>query len=89
VNGFWSLTMYDKQHFFAPNNLNHHSVGTKNRSQMKSNEDGSLTLYVQHDSPGVGKKSNWLPSPKGPFEMTIRIYGPKPEVWSPPDVKSE
>ena len=89
ANGFWSLTMYDQQHFFAPNSLKRYSVGTKNK-QLKFNDDGSLTVYVQHDSPGGDKEANWLPSPKGPFEMTIRTYGPKPEVlsgeWTPPAV---
>ena len=81
--------MYDQQHFFAPNSLKRYSVGTKNK-QLKFSDDGSLTVYVQHDSPGGDKEANWLPSPKGPFEMTIRTYGPKPEVlsgeWTPPAV---
>lgn len=88
VNGFWSLTMYDPQHFFAPNERQRYSVGTKNSKSMKLNADGSLTLYVQHDSPGKDKEGNWLPAPKGEFEMTIRTYWPKGEVldgrWTPP-----
>ncbi|WP_339510123.1 DUF1254 domain-containing protein [Pseudomonas sp. RL_15y_Pfl2_60] len=88
VNGFWSLTMYDPQHFFAPNNMERYSVGTKNVKNMKFNADGSLTIYIQHDSPGKDKEANWLPAPESEFEMTIRTYWPKPEVlsgkWTPP-----
>jgi hypothetical protein len=91
VNGFWSLTMYDPQHFFAPNDLKRYSVGTKNLDAMKPNVDGSLTIYIQHDSPGKDKEANWLPAPSSEFEMTIRTYWPKPEVnegkWTPPTVQ--
>lgn len=88
VNGFWSLTMYDPNHFFAPNDFHRYSVGTKNLKAMKRNPDGSLTIYIQHQSPGPDKEANWLPAPGSEFEMTIRTYWPKPEVnegrWSPP-----
>jgi hypothetical protein len=90
VEGFWSLTMYDPQHFFAPNTMKRYSLGTKNQKNMKFNDDGSLTLYVQHDSPGKDKESNWLPAPQSEFEVTIRTYWPKAEVldgqWTPPAV---
>lgn len=89
VNGFWSLTLYDKDHFFAPNKLGRYSIGTKNKD-LKLNDDGSLTIYAQAASPGAGKQSNWLPAPKDEFELFIRAYGPKDEVlknaWSPPSV---
>ena len=88
VNGFWSLTMYDPNHFFASNTLHRYSVGTKNLKAMKANPDGSLTVYIQHDSPGAAKEANWLPAPASNLEMTIRTYWPKPEVnegrWSLP-----
>ena len=51
MNGFWSLTLYNEHHFFAPNDLKRYSIGTKNR-KMKYNVDGSLTIYVQTDPPG-------------------------------------
>jgi len=90
VNGFWSLTMYGPEHFFEPNDQKRYSVGTKNLKNMQYNADGSLTIYVQHDSPGKDKETNWLPAPKSEFEMTIRTYWPKPEVnagtWTPPMV---
>jgi hypothetical protein len=87
ANGFWSLTMYDKNHFFAPNAIQRYSLGTKNKT-LRSNPDGSLTIYVQAESPGPDKEPNWLPAPKDDFSMTIRTYWPKPEVldgqWVPP-----
>lgn len=89
VHGFWSLTMYNPQHFFAPNEQNRYSVGTKT-SNLQYAEDGSLTVYVQRDQPADEQASNWLPAPDGDFEMTIRTYWPKPEVlsgaWQPPAV---
>lgn len=90
ADGFWSLTLYDPQHFFAPNAINRYSLGTKNSKSMQTNADGSLTLYIQHDSPGKDKEANWLPAPKSEFEVTIRTYWPKPQVlsgeWTPPGV---
>jgi hypothetical protein len=89
VTGFWSLTMYDKYHFFATNALKRYSTGTKNKS-LKYHTDGSLTLYVQHEQPSADKLNNWLPAPAGEFAMTLRAYGPKPELvnasWAPPAI---
>ncbi|WP_330213046.1 DUF1254 domain-containing protein [Pseudomonas sp. Z18(2022)] len=90
VQGFWSLTVYNEQHFFAPNDLKRYSIGTKNKS-LKENPDGSLTLYVQSQSPGKDKESNWLPAPKGAdFSLYIRTYWPEPAAlagqWTPPPV---
>jgi len=87
VNGFWSLTVYNKEHLFEPNRLNRFSLGTKSKS-MKQNADGSLTLYFQHDSVGKEKEANWVPTPKDNFSLYIRAYWPKPEIlegrWVPP-----
>ena len=89
VDGFWSLTMYSKEHFFVPNPLNRYSLGTKNKN-LKYNDDGSLTIYVQNTSPGKDKEDNWLPAPKENFSLYIRCYGPKEIVvkdgWNPPGV---
>jgi len=90
VKGFWSLTLYNQQHFFAENSLGRYSLGTKNKS-LKHNSDGSLTLYVQTESPGPDKESNWLPAPKGAdFSLYIRAYWPQAAVlngqWTPPAV---
>jgi hypothetical protein len=90
VEGFWSLTLYNKEHLFSPNSLNRFSLGTKSKS-MKLGDDGSLTIYVQHDSPGADKESNWLPAPKEDFSLYIRAYWPKAEItegkWTPPHVE--
>ena len=90
VQGFWSLTLYNEHHFFAPNSLHRYSIGTKNKALTK-NADGSLTLYVQADSPGANKESNWLPAPRGAdFSLYVRAYWPKPAItsgkWTPPPV---
>jgi len=89
VNGFWSLTLYDAEHFFHPNPLNRYSLGTKNKT-LKYNADGSLTLYASAKSPGKDKESNWLPAPEGPFALYIRAYwADKPVIdgqWKPPVV---
>lgn len=91
VDGFWSLTLYNTHHLFSPNQLNRYSLGTKNKN-LKYNADGSLTLYVQSDSPGAEKETNWLPAPKNDdFSLFIRAYWPKKEVldstWKPPVIK--
>jgi len=90
VNGFWSLTIYDKQHFFTHNELNRFSLGTKN-TDLKENDDGSLTLYVSAASPGAGRESNWLPAPDGNFSLYIRAYWGKEAIldgsWQPPKIE--
>jgi hypothetical protein len=92
VRGFWSLTMYDGQYFFAPNPLNRYTLSS--RSKFNYNKDGSLDLYIQKDSPGADKEANWLPAPAGKFILMLRLYWPRekpPSVidgtWKPPFVK--
>lgn len=90
AGAFWSLTMYDNQGFQVPNQLNRFAIG--DRDKLTFNEDGSLDIYIQAESPGPDKESNWLPSPKsGLIGPTLRIYAPKAEVldgqWVPPAVK--
>jgi hypothetical protein len=90
VDGFWSLTLYNKEHLFEPNKMNRFSLGTKSKS-LKYNADGSLTLYFQHNSPGLDKETNWVPAPTGEFSLYIRTYWPKQAVldgtWIPPKVQ--
>jgi hypothetical protein len=90
VNGFWSLTVYNKEHLFEPNRLNRFSLGTKSKS-MKPNPDGSLTLHFQNESPGADREMNWVPTPKDEFSLYIRTYWPKAEIldgsWKPPQVQ--
>jgi hypothetical protein len=73
VNGFWSLTIYNKYHLFEVNELNRYSLGTKNKD-LQFNEDGSLTLYAGPKAPSVELESNWLPAPEGVFSLYIRAY---------------
>lgn len=74
VSGFWSLTMYDKDYFFVENRLNRYSISP--RQNLKHNPDGSVTLYLQHASPGADKESNWLPAPADRFILMLRLYWP-------------
>ena len=90
VDAFWSVTMYDAEGFQVANPINRFAIG--DRDALKFNEDGSLNLYIQHESPGADKESNWLPSPKtGKLGVTMRLYAPKAEVvdglWVPPPVR--
>jgi hypothetical protein len=90
VNAFWSLTMYGEDSYLVDNVLNRYSLG--DRSKCRFGEDGSLTLYLQNESPGKDKEDNWLPAPKvGAFKLALRLYGPKKEVttgtWKPPAVE--
>ncbi len=74
VEGFWSITMYDSHYFFVPNPINRYSISP--RQNLKANADGSIELYVQKDSPGADKETNWLPAPAGKFILMLRMYWP-------------
>lgn len=81
VTAFWSLTMYDgKTQLLIDNPLNRYLLNSSMMEQFVFNKDGSLTLYVQKDSPGKKLESNWLPTPNGPFYAVMRLYGPKKEA---------
>jgi hypothetical protein len=91
VHGFWSLTLCNEHHFFAINDLNRYSLGTKNKDLVVAS-DGSLTLYVQADPPPDDQRSNWLPVPKdADFSLFLRAYWPRVEItdgsWTPPPVQ--
>jgi hypothetical protein len=92
ADGFWSLTMYDSGYFFVNNPLNRYSISA--REELKSNPDGSTDLYIQNESPGKDKESNWLPTPPGDFILMMRLYWPhenNPSIingsWKIPPVK--
>ena len=78
VEAFWSVTMYNSDHFFVANPINRYAIG--DRDALRFNPDGSLDLFLQHQSPGKEKESNWLPAPAGNFNLIMRMYWPKPEV---------
>jgi hypothetical protein len=86
---FWSITMYDAGGFQTANPINRYAIG--DRDGLRYNTDGSLDIYIQHESPGAERDSNWLPAPRGPLGMTMRVYAPRPEAldgrWSPPMVR--
>ncbi|MCX6990435.1 MAG: DUF1214 domain-containing protein [Chlamydiae bacterium] len=78
--GFWSITMYDAENnYTVPNAVKRYMIGSDS-SDLKKNTDGSFTIYLQKDSPGTDKESNWLPSPSGPFYLIPRSYAPKPQI---------
>jgi hypothetical protein len=95
VNAFWSVTMYDgKTQLLIENPINRYLINSPMLAGMKTNDDGSLTLYIQKDNPGPDKESNWLPAPDGPIYLVMRLYWPKTEApsilppgegtWKPP-----
>lgn len=97
VNAFWSVTMYDgKTQLLIKNPINRYLINSPMMAEMKKNPDGSLTLYLQKDSPGVDKESNWLPAPNDLIYLVMRLYWPTTEApsilppgqgtWSPPAI---
>lgn len=88
VNAFWSITLYDQDGFQVGNSLNRFAVSSW--MPFEYNPDGSLDLYFQNQSPGAEKETNWLPAPKGFFNLCMRLYAPKSEAltgkWNPPPV---
>lgn len=90
VRAFWSVTMYDDQGYFAANPIDRFAIG--DRDPLKFNADGSLDLYIQHESPGPDKENNWLPAPVGEFNLALRMYWPDESIvsgrWIPPAVIS-
>ncbi len=92
VNAFWSVTMYSMpDRFLVDNPLDRYLVNSPMLPQLKRDADGGITLYIQRDTPGVDKESNWLPANDGPFFMAMRLYWPKPEAlsgqWTPPPLR--
>ena len=88
VKAFWSVTMYDLKYNLVANPIDRYSVG--DRSGMKPDADGGLTIYVQKDSPGADKEANWLLAPEGQFFMILRTYLPADDIvnqwWQPPKI---
>jgi len=89
AKGFWSITLYNQHHFFAPNELDRFSLGTKNK-ELRFEADGSLVIHVQKDRPDDDKVANWLPAPADAFSLYIRAYWPLDALneggWTPPPV---
>jgi len=97
VNAFWSVTMYDgKSQLLIENSIGRYLINSPMLAGMKKNGDGSLTIYIQKDSPGADKEANWLPAPNGTVYLAMRLYWPKTEApsilpagegtWKPPGI---
>jgi len=97
VNAFWSVTMYDgKSQLLIKNPINRYLINSPMLPNMKKNADGSLTIYIQKDSPGADKEANWLPAPNDTIYLVMRLYWPKTEkpsilppgkgTWAPPGI---
>lgn len=97
VNAFWSITMYaGKSQLLIENPINRYLINTPMLPDMKTNKDGSLTIYIQKDSPGKDKEANWLPAPNDMAYIAMRLYWPKTEApsilppgegsWQPPGI---
>ncbi len=98
VKAFWSLTIYDgKTQLLIKNPINRYLINSPMLKSMKKNADGSMTLYVQHQSPGKDKEANWLPAPDGEIYLAMRLYWPDPQApsvlpigegsWKPPAIQ--
>jgi len=89
VKAFWSITLYNSESFLVQNSLDRYALG--DRDPLVFNNDGSLDIYIQHESPGKEKESNWLPAPQGSFNLTMRLYWPESKVldgsWTPPAIE--
>jgi hypothetical protein len=91
VKAFWSMTMYDlPQQLLVANSINRYLINSPMLPDLKPDADGGITLYVQHDSPGKEKESNWLPAPSGPFFVVLRCYLPTAAIlngeWKQPPI---
>lgn len=89
VNAFWSLTMYElPQSLLVENPMKRYLINSPMLPSLVPDADGGYTIYIQNSSPGIEKEANWLPAPKGPFQMVLRLYWPKPDAlngtWKPP-----
>lgn len=98
VNAFWSVTMYDgKTQLLIKNPIDRYLINSPMLADMKKNDDGSVTIYIQNKSPGSELESNWLPAPDGPIYLVMRLYWPKTEApsilpagkgsWQPPHIE--
>jgi hypothetical protein len=92
VRAFWSLTLYQlPASLLFANPLNRYLINSPMLPDLKRDADGGITLYVQNESPGKEREANWLPAPKGPFFLAMRLYWPKPEAlqgkWEAPPLK--
>jgi hypothetical protein len=97
VDAFWSVTMYDgKSQLLIENPISRYLINSPMLPGMKKNPDGGVTLYIQKDSPGADRESNWLPAPNDLIYLVMRLYWPRTEApsilpagegtWQPPAI---
>jgi hypothetical protein len=91
VEAFWSVTMYDaKTQLLVDNPIDRYLINSSMLPQLRKNDDGSLTIYIQKDSPSAERAANWLPAPAGPIYLVMRLYWPQPAAldgsWQPPSI---
>jgi hypothetical protein len=90
AKAFWSITLYDEKYDLAANALDRYSRGSPD-TDLQYNADGSLDLWLQSEAPDASKLTNWLPTPKGPFNLFLRTYLPDQammdQTWTPPPVQ--
>ena len=88
--GFWSLTMYNDVSLLVENPLDRYSIRPDSPG-LTFAEDGSLTVYLQADRPVGVPEGNWLPAPRGAFNVALRTYQPEPAIvngtWFPPAIQ--
>jgi hypothetical protein len=89
VNAFWSLTLYElPSSLLSANPLNRYLINSAMLPGLKRDDDGGVTLAIQHADPGAGEQANWLPAPTGPFFVVMRLYWPKADAldgrWKAP-----
>ncbi|WP_416797356.1 DUF1254 domain-containing protein [Ciceribacter azotifigens] len=92
VDAFWSITMYDRpKQLLVANPINRYLINSSMLADLKKNDEGEIVLYLQNESPGADRESNWLPAPKDAFYAVMRLYLPKPEAldgrWKPSAIK--
>jgi hypothetical protein len=77
---YWRISMYDIEGFFVNNPIDRYGIGNM-AEKPEIAPDGSLTVLIQHESPGTGKDANWLPSPEDGFFMVMRLYQPEERMY--------
>jgi hypothetical protein len=89
VNAFWSLTLYElPSSLLSANPINRYLINSPMLPGLKRDDDGGITLAIQHADPGADQQPNWLPAPTGPFFLAMRLYWPKADAlngrWKAP-----
>lgn len=84
----WSLTLYDADGYLVRNESG--KYGVRSDEPLKRNPDGSVEILIQHEKP-QGDTTNWIPAPRGPFVLAMRVYRPNEKAsngaWTPPAIQ--